>query len=83
MHDGVNWDNDLQREVEFRKHQHHLMIDGEPSITAFAVANRPTSVHRLGDTVRDLQAAGKTTREIRDELGISAASVCRLLRPLA
>src|SRR5215831_11054055 len=50
MHDGMNWNNDLQRGQSLEKNQHHLMIDGEPSITAFAVANRPKSVHRLGDT---------------------------------
>lgn len=48
MHDGVKWDNDLQREAEFRNNQHQLRIDGEPLITAFAATNRPTSVHRLG-----------------------------------
>ena len=48
MHDGVKRDNDLQRGQSLENNQHHLMIDGEPSITAFELANRPTSVHRLG-----------------------------------
>ena len=50
MHDGVKRDNDLQRGQSLENNQHHLMIDGEPSITAFELANRPTSVHRLGST---------------------------------
>src|SRR5215467_6754013 len=50
MHEGVKRDNDLQRGQSLENNQHHLMIDGEPSITTFELANRPTSVHRLGDT---------------------------------
>src|SRR6516165_1507088 len=49
MHDGVKRDNDLQRGQSLENNQHHLMIDGESSITAFELANRPTSVHRLGN----------------------------------
>src|SRR6516225_8990236 len=62
MHDGVKRDNDLQRGQSLENNQHHLMIDGEPSITAFELANRPTSVHRLGVCARVSPAAVRIHR---------------------
>src|SRR5215467_8841556 len=81
MHDGMNWNNDLQRGQSLENSQHHLMIDGEPSITAFAVANRPTSVHRLGDRTLSNGIGSDTALTLNPPHRWSSSHLRRILLP--